>query len=135
VSPAPKIKLSRKAYDLVGVQGKDYYEVLLPSEQTADNDDEETRQFLEHLAAQNAPDPWDCVGECESISILHDSQDGSVNLLSDDHEEKKEETAIVDLANPVTLLTKNPDPGYPLDPGPQVAVFCPHCLECPFQNS
>jgi hypothetical protein len=85
---APNIEVIKRAYKLFGLQGKEY-EALLPDNLKKDND-EETHQFLEHVAAQNAPDPWDCIAESVSISSLRPSQDGAVNLLSDnhDHDEK-----------------------------------------------
>jgi hypothetical protein len=66
-------------------------------------------QFLEHVAAQNAPDPWDYIAESVSITSLHASQDGSVNLLLDDHDELKP-TTIIAVAKAVGSMSKDPCP-------------------------
>jgi hypothetical protein len=94
VLPAPNIEVIKRAYKLIGVQGKDY-EVISPDSLKKEND-EEAHQFLEHVAAQNAPDPWDCITESVSITSLHSSQDGFVNLLlnNHDHDETKPTTII-----------------------------------------
>jgi hypothetical protein len=124
VSPPRNIELIKKAHNLVGVQGQDY-EVLLPSEMEQEND-EETRQFLEHVAAQNAPDLCDFIEEEDvSLSSLQATPNGSLLLPL-----TRNETTMVAVAEAVPSIAP---PGYK-DPEPQVEdVVCPHCLECPCQ--
>jgi hypothetical protein len=109
VSPTTNIQVIKRAA---------YEQVLLPADLKTEND-EETHQFLGHVAAQNAPDPWDCIRENESItSPLSASQDG----------------AVVPVSKAVGSMSKDTAPGYPAkDPGPQLDVVCPHCLESPCQ--
>jgi hypothetical protein len=125
VSPTTNIQVVKRA---------SYEQVLLPADLKTEKD-EETRQFLEHVAAQNAPDPWDCIRENESItSPLSASQDGAINLLAEDHAKTKLTTIVAPVSEEVGSMSKDPDPGYlDKDPGPQLDVVCPHCLESPCQ--